>query len=43
MKIDKKIMTIAGLDYAVSIWGSGKLFLHCMVFPKVQALGRNLV
>lgn len=42
MKIDKKIMTIAGLDYAVSIWGSGKIIFALHGFSESSSTWQKL-
>ena len=42
MKIDKKIMKIAGLDYAVSIWGSGKIIFALHGFSESSSTWQKL-
>ena len=42
MKIDKKIITIDGFDYAVRIWGTGEVLFALHGFSESSNTWRNL-
>lgn len=43
MKIDKKIITIDGFDYAVRIWGTGEVLFALHGFLKVLIPGEIFI